>query len=145
MNDAPFGSAQVEIFKNSDDIWIAKIDVQSVLVKGEGSLSSVGTGGSTAPLALSPAVTKFNIKRIYVLKTAGSATSWTVKIYRTNISPGDIDLDYNNEGIVASYLDRLTDIPFENEDEESEIYVKVIPNAGNDNNFSIRIAGHKTA
>ena len=131
-------NAQIEVGQDADGKNIARLDTRSVIIESSGTLSSVGTGGSTLPL------TGFSIraliKRIRVKKTSGDATSFNVVVYNKSTSPGENNIVYEKDSI-SSVDDNKEDIPFVNADGVPKIHVKVTPNSGSNNAFSILVSG----
>lgn len=85
------------------------------------------------------------LQRIMVAKTAGDATLFNVEIYDKRSSPGTLNCMYKRTGLTTLLDDNDNPVEIFNQEGygENELYVKIIPNAGINNDFDIRGQGYE--
>jgi len=101
--------------------------------------TAVGVGGSTVKV---PLVRSGTLRRVIAKLVSGTGVNFTLTIYDKETTPGidNVVLQYDTSGDTdPTLLDLNTEIVFQNEADENELYVKVAPNAGADNNFQIKL------
>lgn len=116
----------------------------------EATLTGVGVAGSIATVVVTRPYKDQRVARIVVVRTAGSCTKWDTEVStdsavaaaakRVAKFTGDTPAnpaDYDNQG--RGYAWAPADAPNATEKSSSELYVKVTPDAGADNNFTVRL------
>ena len=100
----------------------------------------VDVGGSKTfrvPLCISG-----RLRRVFAQLLAGTAANFTITIYDKETTPADanIVLQFDTAGTTdPTLLDLNADLLFRNQDRANCLWVVLTPNAGADNDFTIRL------
>lgn len=111
------------------------LDTEIELVEDVTTAGIVLTRTPWAPRAI--------VERIMVEKVSGDCTLFDVEIYDKKNSPATLNLLYKRTGLTTLLDDNDNPFKFMNQEGHGadEIYVKIIPNSGTNNNFNTRILG----
>lgn len=121
--------------------WLAQINNNTKtgnLTVSEADIVSVGPAGSKITL---PFWTKAKIEQVTVIHESGTATKFTVRVWRKKLSSQARDILAEFESYNSPRLDVIKIIPYINLDGVDEVTVQILPDNGTSNNFYVRIAG----
>lgn len=109
------------------------------LISSETVIEPVGTLGIKVTL---PFYAKADIKQVTLLHEFGTATSFTLKIWRKKVSSSERDVLARFDSYDANgRLDIIKNIPYINLDNTDEITLQILPDNGTSNRFFLRVSG----